>query len=90
MPPRSGRNGIIRQYLLEWSVQNDRVFVNLHNFTVSVESPTFDSPSVLTHTVTGLTPYTFYGWRIAAVNDAGIGPFSGFRGTTTEEDGKQL
>jgi netrin-G3 ligand len=41
---------------------------------------------MLTHTVTGLTPSTYYGWQIAAVNDAGIGGFSNRQGGWTKED----
>ena len=83
IPQRGGRNGIITQYIVRWFLLRNSQFRILRNFTVNVESPTFDSPSVLNHTVTGLTPSTYYGWQIAAVNDAGIGVFSSRQGTWT-------
>ena len=65
-------------------------YVILRNITVTVASPTFDSPSMLTHTVTDLTPNTMYGWQIAAVNNAGIGVFSTRFGTSTNQDSEYM
>ena len=60
---------------------------NVRNITVPVEDPSFDEPSEVTHNVTDLTPFTKYNFRVAAVNDAGVGPFSRpYKGFTTQPD----
>ena len=49
---------------------------NVRNITVPVEDPSFDGPSTITHTFTDLTPFTLYRFRVAAINDDGVGPFT--------------
>ena len=44
-------------------------------------------PSNVIHNVTDLTPFTGHYFRVAAVNDAGVGPFSrSYKGFTTKPD----
>ena len=47
-----------------------------------------DSPNI-TYLVTGLTPYTRYAWKVAAVNDAGVGVLTSLYVFKTLEDGEE-
>ena len=89
IPLRSGRNGIILQYIIElYAVTSQEgEFQNIKNFTVVLDNPTFDSPSTITYNVTDLSSNTVYRWRVAAVNSAGVGLFTTTAGFTTSEEG---
>ena len=57
---------------------NDGVgFRIVRNITVSVDNPSFNGPFITSYLVTDLTPFTGYYFRVAAINDAGVGPFAG-------------
>ena len=77
MPPREGRNGIIIQYRVELFMQDRTESTSVRNIEVSVKNSSFNQPSIITLDVTDLTPFTDYSIRMAAVNDAGVGPFDG-------------
>ena len=87
LPPKEGRNGIITQYILElWVyVTKDREFRSIRNITVPN-----DRPPNITYLVTGLTPYTRYAWKVAAVNDAGVGVLTSSIDFKTLEDGEEM
>ena len=87
LPPKKGRNGIITQYIVELSVYvtEDREFKNIRNITVPN-----DRPPDITYLVTGLTPYTRYAWKVAAVNDAGVGVLTSSYVFKTLDDGEQI
>ena len=87
LPPKEGRNGIITQYIVElWVyVTEDREFKNIRSITVPN-----DRPPDITYLVTGLTPYTRYVWKVAAVNDAGVGVLTISNVFKTLDDGKQI
>ena len=61
---------------MELSIFKQSEYGNVRNITVPVEDPSFNEPSDVTHNVTDLTPFTWYHFRVAAVNDAGDGPLS--------------
>ena len=84
IPPVSGRNGIITSYTVEWTsgVQQTSPI----NYTTS--KPNFTHPERILGTLKGLSPYTNYTWRIAAVNINGTGPFSPWSNFSTDEDGR--
>ena len=79
LPPESGRNGIITQYIVECmgiaSVQSP----------VILTSPTFNTPRTIQQLLTGLTFFTSYSCRVAAANVNGSGPFSAWATATTPE-----
>ena len=77
IPPRVGRNGIIIQYRVELFMRDGSESTPVRNIEVSVENSSFNQPSIITLNVTDLTPFTDYSVRVAAVNDAGVGPFDG-------------
>ena len=59
----------------------------MRNITVPVKDPSFHGPSTVTHNLTDLTPFTNYYFRVAAVNDAGVGPFNHpYKSFKTEPD----
>ena len=58
------------------------------NYTVVIDNPTFDEPTTSQYTLATLTPHTYYRWRVAAVNEAGIGPFSALNSFWTLQDGE--
>ena len=76
------RNGIITHYIIEWGETG-----NLTTLNYSVPNPTFNTTNRLSYNFTGLTPFTRYNFRIAALNINGTGLF--FRKITnvTSEDG---
>ena len=82
-PPRSGRNGIITRYIVQIKKPSDRKELNK---TVDLKNPTFSDSTTIIFNATGLTPYTTYMWRIAAMNHVGTGPFSTFTNVETAED----
>ena len=84
IPIVSGRNGIITSYEIHWRSANTQTSPITHN----VRQPNFTHPELIPRTIQGLTPYTTYTWRVAAVNVNGRGPFSARGNFTTEEDGK--
>ena len=84
-PPRSERNGIITQYVVQINKPSDRKQLNK---TVDLKNPTFSDSTTITFNATGLTPYTTYMWRIAALNLVGVGPFSNLLNVETAEDGE--
>ena len=57
------------------------------NYTVVIDNPTFDEPTTSQCTLTALTPHTYYSWRVAAVSEAGMGPFSALNVFRTLQDG---
>ena len=72
---------------MELSILKQSGLRNVRNITVTVEDPSFDKPSNVIHNVTDLTPFTGHYFRVAAVNDAGVGPFSrSYKGFTTKPD----
>ena len=77
IPSNWGRNGIITHYRVELSMNDGFGFRIVRNITVSVQDPSFDGPFITSHLVTDLTPFTGYSFRVAAVNDAGVGRFAG-------------
>ena len=85
LPPKKGRNGIITQYIVElWVyVTEDGEFRSIRNITVPNNSPN------ITYLVTDLTPYTKYAWKVAAVNDAGVGVLSSSDVFRTLENGEE-
>ena len=87
LPPKKGRNGIITGYIVElWVyVTEDREFRSIRNITVPN-----DRPPDITYLVTGLTPFTRYAWRVAAVNDAGVGVLTILYVFKTLDDGEEL
>ena len=91
IPPRIGRNGIILQYVVRLyiieSTPRGRKARSVGNYTVTIDNPTFDEPITAQYTLTMLTPHTYYVWRVAAVNDAGKGPFSALNSFWTLQDG---
>ena len=91
IPPRTGRNGIILQYAVRLYVTETmpqgRKMRSVGNFTVVIDNPTFDEPTTSQYTPTNLTPHTHYSWRVAAVNEAGMGPFSALNVFWTLQDG---
>ena len=82
-PLRRGRNGIITHYIVQIKKPSDRKELNK---TVDLKNPTFSDSTTITFNATGLTPYTTYMWRIAAVNHVGVGPFSTLTDVETAED----
>ena len=86
LPLKKGRNGIITHYIVElWVyVTEDREFKSIRNITVLNNSPN------ITYNVTGLTPYTKYAWKVAAVNDAGVGVLTSYNVFMTLEDGEEI
>ena len=76
-------NGIITQYVVQINKPSDRKQLNK---TVDLKNPTFSDNTTITFNATGLTPYTTYMWRIAAVNHVGVGPFSTLTNVETAED----
>ena len=86
LPPTEGRNGIITQYIVElWVyVTEDREFKSIRNITILNDSPN------ITYNVTGLTPFTRYAWRVAAVNDAGVGVLTSSHVFKTLDDGEEI
>ena len=87
LPPKKGRNGIITQYIVELSVYvtEDREFQNIRSITVPN-----DRPPNITYLVTRLTPYTRYAWKVAAVNDAGVGVLTSSYVFKTLDDGEEI
>ena len=87
LPPKVGRNGIILQYIVKLSVHVPEVreFRSIRNITVPNDRP----PDII-YLLTGLTPYTRYAWKVAAVNDAGVGVLTSFNVFTTLEDGEEI
>ena len=87
LPPKEGRNGIILQYIVELSVYVLEVgeFRSIRNITVPN-----DRPPDISYLVTGLTPYTRYAWKVAAVNDAGVGVLTSYDVFTTLEEGEEI
>ena len=87
LPPKEGRNGIITHYIVQlWVyVTEDREFRSIRNITVPN-----DRPPDISCNVTGLTPYTRYTWKVAAVNDAGVGVLTRSIDFKTLEDGEEL
>ena len=83
IPPPSGRNGIITSYMIQWKSGITQTSPINH----TVEQPTFTTPEHISRTLGGLTPYTNYIWRVAAVNINGTGPFSEWNNFRTDEDG---
>nr|WNS50092.1 receptor-type tyrosine-protein phosphatase-like protein [Halisarca dujardinii] len=85
IPSISGRNGIITNYSINWrshgsaQAQKSPIIYNLTN-------PSFTHPEDIRYTLSSLTPYTNYTWRVAAVNEKGVGPFSEWNNFTTDED----
>ena len=92
IPPKIGRNGIILQYALRLyiieSTPRGRKVESVRNFTVTIDNPTIDEPTTLMYTLTTLTPHTYYNWRVAAVNEAGMGPFNASNSFWTLQDGE--
>ena len=90
LPPKKGRNGIITQYIMELWVYVPEVeeFRSIRNITVPNDTP-HDSPNI-TYNVTALTPYTSYAWKVAAVNDAGVGVLTSSIDFTTLQDGEAM
>ena len=66
-------------------VTEDREFKSIRNITVPN-----DRPPDITYLVTGLTPYTRYAWRVAAVNDAGVGVLTSSSVFRTLDDGEGI
>ena len=77
------RNGIITHYIIEWGETG-----NLTTLNYSVPNPTFNTTNRLSYNFTGLTPFTRYNFRIAAININGTGPFNSNIKIGTDEDGK--
>ena len=90
IPPRIGRNGIILQYTVRLyvteSVPEGGNVMSVKNFTVPIDNPNFDEPTTSQYTLTMLTPHTHYSWRVAATNEAGMGPFSALKIFWTLQD----
>ena len=86
LPPKEGRNGNVTQYILElWVyVTLEREFKSIRNITV------FNDRRNITYLVTDLTPYTRYTWKVAAVNDAGVGVLTSSIDFKTLEDGEEM
>ena len=61
---------------MELSVFKESKIRIVRNITVTVEDPLFNEPSNVTHNVTDLSPFTDYFFEVAAINDAGVGPFT--------------
>ena len=66
-------------------VTEDREFKSIRNITVPN-----DRPPDITYLVTGLTPYTRYAWKVAAVNDAGVGVLTSSYVFRTLDDGEEI
>ena len=62
--------------------------MSVRNFTVIIDNPTFHEPTTSQYSLTNLTPHTYYSWRVAAVNEAGMGPFSALNVFWTLQDGE--
>jgi hypothetical protein len=90
IPSNDSRNGIILQYAVRLyiteSVSQGRRVRSVGNYTVVIDNPTFDEPTTSQYTLATLTPHTYYRWRVAAVNDAGMGPFSELNSFWTLQD----
>ena len=66
------RNGIITNYIIEWGETG-----NLTTLNYSVPNPTFNTTNRLSYNFTGLTPFTTYNFRIAAVDINGTDHLTG-------------
>ena len=66
-------------------VPEDGEFRSIRNITVPN-----DRPPDITYFVTALTPYTRYAWKVAAVNDAGVGVLTSSYVFRTLDDGEKI
>ena len=72
IPKETGRNGVIKKYIIELEQMED----NKWNITHELPTYNFSSPASISYNLTNLTPHTTYKWRVAAATVNGTGPFA--------------